>query len=206
MPTRRSLSGVALLSMGLALSTVLTPALQAQAKHRSIPTLTPNLEATRAALEKYQDPIVALRDGYLSTVGCIDFPKGGSEHGSMQYKPGAMGVHFLNAQLIGPTLDSLKPQVLLYEWVGDKLHLTGAEWFVPTAVSKDPPSIFGQTLAGPMEGHAPILPAELHHWDLHVWLWKTNPNGLFHPTNAAVHCAKGAVYTFAEGPPKMVMP
>ncbi len=52
----------------------------------------------------------------------------------MDYKPGAMGVHFINMALIRPKLDSTKPQVLLYEPVGDKLVLTGAEWFVPTDV------------------------------------------------------------------------
>jgi hypothetical protein len=56
-----------------------------------------------------------------------------------------------------------------------------------------------------MEGHAPILPAELHHWDLHVWLFKNNPNGMFHPTNSALKCPKGP-YTFAEAPPKIVKP
>lgn len=163
------------------------------------------IAAVKAALDKYKDPIAAVRDGYFSTVGCIDFPAGGSEHGSMEYKPGAMGVHFLNPALIGPKLDSTKPQVLLYEPVGDKLVLTGAEWFVPTAVSKTPPSILGHQLMGPMEGHAPIIPAELHHWDLHVWLYKDNPNGMFSPTNSAVKCPKGA-YTFADAPPKMVKP
>src|SRR5678810_191152 len=82
------------------------------------------IAAVKAALDKYKDPIAAVRDGYFSTVGCIDFPAGGSEHGSMEYKPGAMGVHFLNPALIGPKLDSTKPQVLLYEPVGDKLVLT----------------------------------------------------------------------------------
>ena len=163
------------------------------------------IAAVKAALDKYKDPIAAVRDGYFSTVGCIDFPTGGSEHGSMEYKPGAMGVHFLNPALIGPKLDSTKPQVLLYEPVGDKLVLTGAEWFVPTAVSKTPPSILGHQLMGPMEGHAPIIPVELHHWDLHVWLYKDNPNGMFSPTNSAVKCPKG-VYTFADAPPKMVKP
>lgn len=163
------------------------------------------IAAVKAALDKYKDPIAAVRDGYFSTLGCIDFPAGGSEHGSMEYKPGAMGVHFLNPALIGPKLDSTKPQVLLYEPVGDKLVLTGAEWFVPTAVSKTPPSMLGHQLMGPMEGHAPIIPAELHHWDLHVWLYKDNPNGMFSPTNSAVKCPKG-VYTFADAPPKMVKP
>jgi len=161
--------------------------------------------AVKAALDKYKDPIVAVRDGYYSSVGCIDFPGGGSEHGAMDYKPGAMGVHFINMGLVGPKLDSTKPQVLLYEQVGDKLVLTGAEWFVPTDLAKTPPTILGHQLMGPMEGHVPVMPAELHHWDLHVWLWKDNPNGMFHPTNSAVKCPKG-IYTFADAPPKMVKP
>lgn len=165
------------------------------------------LTAVRNSLDKYKDPIVAVREGYLSTVGCVDFPKGGTEHGSMEYKPGAMGVHFINMSLVGPKLDSTKPQVLLYDIVGEKLVLAGAEWFVPTDLAKTPPSILGHKLMGPMEGHAPIMPAELHHWDLHVWLWKTNPNGMFSPTNAAMKCpTTGYGYTFADAPPKMVKP
>ena len=168
---------------------------------------TAALNAVKAALDKYKDPIAAVRDGYYSTVGCVDFPKGGMEHGSMEYKPGAMGVHFINMSLVGPKLDSTKPQVLLYEPVGDKLVLAGAEWFVPTAVSKTPPTILGHQLMGPMEGHAPVMPADLHHWDLHVWLYKNNPNGMFSPTNSAVKCpTTGYGYTFADAPPKMVKP
>lgn len=178
-----------------------TTALHAQmaAAKSSLPA---NLAATRAALDKYQDPIAAVRDGYFSTVGCIDYPKGGGGEGQMAYKPGGMGVHFLNPALIGPTLDSLKPQVLIYEPVGNRLKLVAAEWFVPTAVSKEAPMIFGTKLDGPMEGHAPVLPVELHHWDLHVWLWKDNPNGLMHSTNSTVKCQDGP-YTFHETATKM---
>ena len=165
------------------------------------------INAVKAALDKYKDPIAAVRDGYLSTVGCVDFPSGGKEHGSMEYKPGAMGVHFINMGYVGPKIDSTKPQVLLYEIVGDKLVLTGAEYFVPTAIAKTPPTVLGHQLMGPMEGHAPIMPAELHHWDLHVWLYKNNPNGMFSPTNSAVKCpTTGYAYTFADAPPKMVKP
>jgi hypothetical protein len=38
------------------------------------------------------------------------------------------------------------------------------------------------------------------HYDLHVWLWKHNPNGLFASTNSAVKCAKGAPYTHVHKP------
>lgn len=168
----------------------------------ALPDLTPELAEVRAALDKYQDPVTAVREGYFSTLGCIEFPGGGAE-GQMEYRPGGMGVHFLNPAYIGPTLDPARPQVLLYEWAGDQLRLTGAEWFAPVAVSPQAPTIFGQTLDGPMEGHQPILPTELHHWDLHVWLWKENPNGLFHPTNSDVSCPEGP-YTFEEHAPTMV--
>lgn len=171
------------------------------------PALTPALAATRAALDKYKDPMQAVRDGYFSTVACIEFHDNGMSHDHMSYKPGAMGVHFLNPATIGPALDSLKPQVLMYEPVGDKLVLVGAEWFVPVAVSKTAPTMFGQTLMGPMEGHQPIMPAGLHHWDLHVWLWKDNPNGVFSPTNSSVKCPKtGYGYSFDDAPPKVVQP
>jgi hypothetical protein len=184
---------------------VVTNAACVQREQSGLPTLPAHLAATRAALDKYQDPIAAIRDGYLSTLGCMDYPTGGGTPGHMAYKPGGMGVHFLNPALIGPTLDSLKPQVLIYEPVGNRLRLVAAEWFVPTALSTEAPMIFGTKLDGPMEGHAPILPVELHHWDLHVWLWRDNPNGLMHPTNPTVRCPDGP-YTFHETATRMVHP
>src|SRR2546428_713963 len=92
---------------------------------------------------------------------------------------GARGIHFLNAQLIGPASDPMRPPILVYEPDGDKLRLVAAEWFVPLATGiKERPTLFGQPFDGPMEGHEPLLPKELHHYDLHVWLWKENPAGL----------------------------
>lgn len=187
----------------LVLATFVAPAADAQSG-AGVP-LPSELAAVRTALDKYRDPVVAIRDGYLSTVGCVDYPMGGSESGMMAYKAGGMGVHFLNAAYIGPTLDPLRPQVLIYEPVGDRLQLVAAEWFMPTAIAKEAPTIFGTRLDGPMEGHAPILPPELHHWDLHVWLWKDNPNGLMHSTNSTVKCPDGP-YTFHETATKMVHP
>jgi hypothetical protein len=158
-----------------------------------------DLQAAKAALAKYSDPLAAVRDGYFSTVACIDFPKGAVD-GPIEYPPGAMGVHFLNPANIGPRLDPAKPQVLIYEPVGDKLVLAAAEWFMPVEASGGKaPSIFGQTLVGPMDGHEPIMPASLRHYDLHVWLWKDNPKGMFTSTNAALKCTAGATYTVAVG-------
>jgi len=164
--------------------------------------LTPELESVRKLLDKYNDPIVAVHDGFYSSVGCISYPNGGGE-GAMKYAPGAMGVHFLNMANVGPKLDPAKPQVLIYEPNGDKLKLVAAEWFMPTEVAGGKaPTIFGQELGGPMEGHKPLMPDGLHHYDLHVWLWKTNPEGVFSPTNPAVKCPATG-YSFTEAAPKM---
>jgi hypothetical protein len=165
--------------------------------------LTPELQSVRKLLDKYNDPIVAVHDGFYSSVGCISYPNGGGE-GAMKYAPGAMGVHFLNMANVGPKLDPAKPQVLIYEPNGDKLKLVAAEWFMPTEVAGGKaPTIFGQELGGPMEGHRPLMPDGLHHYDLHVWLWKTNPEGVFSPTNPAVKCPATG-YSFTEAAPKMV--
>jgi len=179
-----------------------TVAAQGKDHAASAASLSPELQQARAGLEKYQDPVVAVHDGYFSTVACVEYKKGAEGH--MQYQPGGMGVHFLNLQLISPKLDPAKPQVLIYEPVGDKLVLAAAEWFVPTDVAGGTrPAIFGQELQGPMEGHEPLQPKGLHHYDLHVWLWKNNPAGVFSPTNPAVKCPKGS-YSFTEQPPKLV--
>jgi hypothetical protein len=183
-----------------ALLAVSPNASQAQGKSAaSSAPISPDLQAARTALAKYSDPFVAVRDGYFSTLACIDFPKGAMD-GSVEYPPGAMGIHLLNPANIGPKLDPAKPQVLIYEPVGDKLVLAGAEWFVPVqAAGGVVPTIFGQTLAGPMDGHEPIMPAGLRHYDLHVWLWKDNPRGMFSSTNAALKCTPGASYTIEMG-------
>jgi len=161
-----------------------------------------SVDSARAALAKYRNPITAIGDGYLSTVACMDYPVGGTL-GDHKFAPGAMGVHFLNMSLVGAPLDLAKPQVLIYEPSGDSLRLVAAEWFVPVQASATQPQMFGHGFDGPMHGHAPLMPAELHHWDLHVWLWRENPAGMFSPTNATVRCPDGR-YTFRDDKPTLV--
>lgn len=195
---RHSFARTIVVVLGLAVTSHLALA-QATAQ----PTLTPELTKVRAALDKYKDPVMAVHDGYMSLLGCIEYPQGSVE-GSMKYAPGGMGVHFLNPSNVGPALDPAKPQVLIYEPVGDKLALVAAEWFMPVPLAaKGAPTVFGKTLEGPMEGHKPLMPTELHHYDLHVWLWKNNPAGVYSSTNPAIKCPKTG-YSFAETAPKMV--
>jgi hypothetical protein len=174
----------------------------AQVAAQSPNDMTPELEKVRQALDKYQDPIVAVHDGYFSTLGCIEYPKPGAA-GQVPYRAGGMGVHFFNVALMGK-IDPLKPQVLVYQPEGGKLRLVAAEYFVPmTPDSKERPQLFWRPFDGPMEGHHPLIPQELKHYDLHVWLWKRNPAGLFSPTNPQVKCPKSP-YTFRETAPALV--
>ncbi len=63
--------------------------------------------------------------------------------------------------------------------------------------------MLGRPFDGPMHGHEPLMPQGLHHYDLHVWLWKENPAGLFSPTNPAVKC-DGYAHSMAEEAPHVV--
>ncbi len=46
---------------------------------------------------------------------------------------------------------------------------------------KERPNLLGQPFQGPMEGHEPLIPQGFHHYDLHAWLFKDNPQGMFSP-------------------------
>jgi hypothetical protein len=161
------------------------------------------LDALRQSLAKYQDYQVAVRDLYLSTVGCVHY-NGEKKEGYMDYPKGAMGIHFVNVTTIGPTVDPKRPNVLIYEPVGNKLRLVGLEWLVPLGSGvTERPTLFGQPFNGPMEGHMPLIPQEFTHYDLHVWLFKDNPLGMFVPTNPNVSC-EGYNQDLLEEPTKMV--
>jgi hypothetical protein len=172
---------------------------------KNLPKVPAELEKVRAALEKYQDPVRAVHDGYFSTLACVAYSRPGRSGEVPAYaQAGAMGIHFLNPAAIGPTPDPARPQVLLYEPAGGKLRLVGAEWLIPLATGvKERPTLFGRAFDGPMDGHEPTMTKELRHYDLHVWLWKENPAGLFSPTNPNVKCGEYG-YAFVEEPPALI--
>ena len=73
---------------------------------------------------------------------------------------------------------------------GGRLELVAAEWFKPDAdqdvtTDHDRPTLFDRAFDGPMLGHGGGMPI---HFDLHVWLWKRNPSGIFASWNPAVVC------------------
>jgi len=122
----------------------------------------------------------AIADGYIREDQCVDVPG-----------LGGMGIHYVNPQRLG-RLDPTRPDILLYEpGPFGRRELVGVEYF---SADKEPgdadrPSLFGQAFDGPMPGHFPGQPA---HYDLHVWVWRHNPAGMFAPFNPNVSCSAGS--------------
>lgn len=158
------------------------------------------LAAVRQATAAFHDIKKAVAAGYLSPIGgrCVASPAG------------AMGVHSVNPLLVqNPALDPEAPEALLYVPTGGgNYRLVGVEYIQPVllrntatnqiapwfpqspwpasyVVVNQVPSLFGQTFQGPMRGHEPGTP---WHYDLHVWLWSPNPDGMFAQWNPSLTC------------------
>jgi hypothetical protein len=134
-----------------------------------------DLASVRAATAKYHDVDRAVADGYVPVSGCEELPG-----------VGAMGVHYLNPLLaMDAEILPTQPELLLYAPDGDGLRLVAVEYFVAAAAAPDGASVLGHPLEGPMPGHSDDMP---EHYDLHVWLWKHNPAGMFASWNPALSC------------------
>jgi hypothetical protein len=141
------------------------------------------LARVRAATARYHDVDAAVADGYVPVSPCVEAPG-----------LGAMGVHYLNHELlVDGVLDPVRPELLLYLPDGEgRERLVGVEYLQvdddqDLATDQDRPSLFGVPFDGPMEGHGPGEPV---HYDLHVWLWSHNPAGMFAMWNPALSCGK----------------
>ncbi|MFH8393598.1 hypothetical protein [Streptomyces sp. NPDC018036] len=182
-PLRTAITLMTAAAASLALSAAPAPA----ANRPVDPKAMRDLVTAYVASVKYLDEKVALADGYVPHQ-CSSDPAG---HGSMGY-------HYFNESRYG-SLDPAKPSALLFEDGKDgKRKLAGVEWIVLDSdqnmkTTKDRPSMFGgQKFDGPMPGHYPGMPI---HYDLHVWLWKQNPNGLFDRWNPRVTCPAAPAHT-----------
>ena len=134
----------------------------------------------RQAANRFQDVNTATAEGYVSTASCVSGPN-----------EGAMGVHYVNSTLVEDgVLDVRRPEVLVYEPHEGGLRLVAVEFFVVAqqwdAANTEAPIIGGQHLNYVGAPNRLRLPA---YYELHVWAWKRNSDGVFSDWNAAVSCA-----------------
>jgi hypothetical protein len=171
------------------------------------PTSEPTLDQVRELTTRYRDVKVALADGYIAD------PSGMCVSAAMEGFPadeGAMGVHYLRPDLLGITgppnprvngtgthTDFRQPAILIYEPQADgSSKLVAVENLVflkswEAAGHTSPPTFQGQTFNRMVDDPATKLD-EAHnfepHYDLHVWLYRENPKGMFAQFNPKASC------------------
>ena len=140
-----------------------------------------SIAAVRAATAKYHSVDAAVADHYGPFYECTDENTG----------LGAMGQHYVNLDLVlDKVINPLTPEAVIYEPKPDgSYRLVGVEYVVfqadwdPTHSAK--PELFGHPFklvpAGNRYGLDPF-------YQLHVWLWRPNPSGMFFDWNPKVSC------------------
>ena len=178
--SRRRLAGLLTIGVATALGLVGAAGSPATAGGGMSSSDRRDLASARAASAQFHNVDKALAAGYLETEHCVSSPAG------------TMGYHYVKPSLFGST-DPTQPGALLYvDKPNGGKRLVAVEWLVADAdgdleTDGDQPSLFGVDFDGPMPGHGPpgTMPV---HYDLHVWLWDSNPNGMFAQWNPSLSC------------------
>ena len=141
-------------------------------------------DAIPATFRYYLNVDAAIADGYSfrlpdkTGATCIEQPG-----------EGGMGVHMVNTSLLDGTIDSKRPEVLVYEPQADgRLRLVAVEYVVFEGDWKgsSPPALFGRGFDYADASNRYGLPP---FYALHAWVWKQNPRGLLYAWNPRVDCA-----------------
>jgi hypothetical protein len=139
------------------------------------------LASVRQATVRYHDLSVAEDAGYGLFYECTD----------NEGLRAAMGQHFADvSRVVDPAIDPLDPEVLVYEprpngtyrLVAVEYVVFKADW---DALHANPPQLFGRTFTAVPAGNRYGLP---DFYELHVWVWKGNPRGVFDDWNPTVSC------------------
>lgn len=141
----------------------------------------------RQATTKFQDISTVKEAGYGKFLDCF-----------VNKEVGGMGQHFVNGDLAGDDkVDPMKPEALVYEPTEDgKMNLVAFEYFIfadkwdPKNTGREAPELFGQKfhLVTTIPNTPPL-------WALHLWLWTSNPGGVFMDFNPLVFCPAGQPIT-----------
>lgn len=137
------------------------------------------VEQVRQVTQPFQDVRAAEDAEYGKFLGCVSGPQ-----------EGAMGVHYVNSMLVGDgEIDVNRPEALIYELKNGRARLLGVEYIVMAEAwhknHKEPPVLEGQVFHYNGSPNRYGLPP---FYELHVWAWRTNPNGAFVDWNPRVSC------------------
>ncbi len=164
------------------------------------------IKAVKTVAKQFRSVAQAEAAGYVKLGGGTGIMAKDGSLPCLTSHDGAMGIHYVDLEeLARPGLNPLRPELLNYSYRIDdddddgdqpKLRLYAVEYIegYDPANPAPPPSIFGQTLAGPVliEPGAPF-------YELHVWAID-NPNGIFSDWNPRVTCGALESYATEVGP------
>jgi hypothetical protein len=201
---------------GLLLASVLAAALAACASD----TDEPALDEVKALAAKYRDVNVAKAEGYTTDNKCTT-----AEMLGFPAEMGDMGLHYVRRDMLGlpakpaplgsgrvrgtgTHTDFRRPAMLVYEPQPDgSLELVAVENLVFVAAwqaagKKAPPSFRGEPYVL-LKDNPQTKVDEAHgwepHYELHLWLFRDNPNGMYSEFNPRVTCRHH------KPPPQMAM-
>lgn len=138
-----------------------------------------DLATIREATARYHDLDVALADGYEALFDCTVNPNNPSV---------AMGQHYINGGLVDDVLELENPEVLMYEPQADgSMKLVSVEYviFEDAWTGAEPPEFLGQTMARKTAVGVHEVPP---FYEVHAWVWRHNPEGVFADWNPNVSC------------------
>jgi hypothetical protein len=137
------------------------------------------LAGIRQATARYHRVDAAIADGYVFGSPCESMPGQG------------IGIHYRKASLIDGVVDPSQPELLVYEPRDNGDIELVAVTFVVRASMWDPthssPPMLGDQVFEDKrvpDWSSPPFP----NYELHVWVWKHNPNGMYATTNPTVSC------------------
>ena len=140
------------------------------------------LATIRDATARYHEVDAAVADGYIQGSPCEAMPGQG------------IGIHYRRASLLESreaVIDPSHPDLLVYEPQGNGRRELVAVAFVVPAATWDP-----KHTSPPMLGDQVFEDKRVPDWssppfptyELHVWVWKHNPSGMYATTNPLVSC------------------
>ena len=120
----------------------------------------------RAATAKYRQFSTAVEDGYADINVVVP----------------NMGYHYMKSTIVDATFEISKPEILVYnKRLNGSFQLVAVEYAVPISVTPN-------TAPKGFTGSADVWERNTGFglWLLHAWIWKFNPDGVFHNTNPLV--------------------
>jgi hypothetical protein len=145
------------------------------------------LASVRKATVQFHDVGAAVAAGYgelrdAAGIACIDNPG-----------TGTMGIHYVSSRVGDAVLEPAAPEALVYEpEANGRLRLVALEYIVfkdiwegEHGVGAAPPRLFGHELR--------LVPTPNRFglgafYQIHAWVWRNNPSGMFFEWNPSVDC------------------